>query len=130
MKQHGGSSVVMGLIEQIIEDSKKTEAEAIAGEKDAQSSYETFIKNSNTEIAELTTMITEKTKAIEGAKLDTEMAQNDLDATVDTLKSLAEYKADLHDQCDFVVKNFEIRQKARLNEIEAINEARLNEIEA
>merc|ERR1719299_116362 len=58
MKQHGGSSVVMGLIEQIIEDSKKTEAEAVAGEKDAQSSYETFIKNSNTEIAELTTMIT------------------------------------------------------------------------
>merc|ERR1719146_130324 len=40
MKQHGGSSVVMGLIEQIIEDSKKTEAAEVASEKEAQASYE------------------------------------------------------------------------------------------
>jgi len=124
MKQHGGSSVVMGLIEQIIEDSKKTEAEAVKAEAEAQTGYETFIKDSNAEVKSLTTMIVTKTKAIEGAKLDMENAESDLEATNAELKSLAEYLADLHDQCDFVVKNFDIRQKARLNEIEAIQEAK------
>jgi len=124
MKQHGGSSVVMGLIEQIIEDSKKTEAAEVASEKEAQASYETFITNTNEEIAGLTSMIIQKSKAVEGAKLDTQTAQGDLASTQAELESLAATKADLHDQCDFVVKNFDIRQKARLNEIEAIQEAK------
>merc|ERR1719146_107165 len=124
MKQHGGSSVVMGLIEQIIEDSKKTEAEAVKAEAEAQAGYETFVKDSNAEVASLTAMIVTKTKAIEGAKLDMENAESDLEATNAELESLAAYLADLHDQCDFVVKNFDIRQKARLNEIEAIQEAK------
>jgi len=124
MKQHGGSSVVMGLIEQIIEDSKKTEAAEVASEKEAQASYETFITNTNEEIAGLTSMIIQKSKSVEGAKLDTQTAQGDLASTQAELESLAATKADLHDQCDFVVKNFDIRQKARLNEIEAIQEAK------
>jgi len=123
-KQHGGSSVVMGLIEQIIEDSKKTEAEAVKAEAEAQAGYETFVKDSNGEVASLTAMIVTKTKATEGAKLDMENAESDLEATNAELESLASYLADLHDQCDFVVKNFDIRQKARLNEIEAIQEAK------
>jgi len=123
-KQNAGSSPVMGLIEQIIEDSKKTEAEEVKGEAAAQAGYETFIKDANEEIATLTTLINEKTKAIEGAKLDTETAKGDLAATEAELQSLADYLADLHGQCDFIVKNFDIRQKARLNEIEAIQQAK------
>merc|ERR1719265_2463067 len=123
-KQNAGSSPVMGFIEQIIEDSKKTEAEEVKGEAAAQAGYETFIKDANEEIATLTTLINEKTKAIEGAKLDTETAKGDLAATEAELQSLADYLADLHGQCDFIVKNFDIRQKARLNEIEAIQQAK------
>jgi len=43
---------------------------------------------------------------------------------VGELESLAAYEADLHDECDFVLKNFEIRQKARLQEMEAIQAAK------
>merc|ERR1719281_1982989 len=123
-KQNAGSSPVMGLIEQIIEDSKKTEAEEVKGEAAAQAGYETFIKDANAEIATLSTLINEKTKAIEGAKLETQTAKGDLEATEAELQSLAAYLADLHGQCDFIVKNFDIRQKARLNEIEAIGQAK------
>merc|ERR1719456_1539386 len=123
-KKNAGASPVMGLIEQIIEDSKATEAEAVKGEAEAQAAYETFVKDANMEIATLSTAILEKTKAIEGAKLETETAQSDLEATNNELADLAAYKDDLHAQCDFLIKNFTIRQNARLAEIEAIQEAK------
>jgi len=46
-KKNSGASPVIGMIEQIIEDSKALEAEAVAGEKEAQATYETFVKDSN-----------------------------------------------------------------------------------
>lgn len=123
-KQHGGASPVMGLIEQIIEDSKKLEAQAVKGEEEAQAGYEKFVKDANAEIDSLTNAIVRKSKSIETAKLDSETAHGDLEATNAELESLSLYLGDLHQQCDFVVKNFDIRQKARLNEIEAIQEAK------
>merc|ERR1719281_1189811 len=46
-KKNAGASPVIGMIEQIIEDSKALEAEAVKGEADAQATYETFVKDSN-----------------------------------------------------------------------------------
>merc|ERR1719240_617120 len=51
-KKNAGSGPVMGMIEQIVEDSKKLETEAVADEKQAQADYETFVKNSNAVIAD------------------------------------------------------------------------------
>jgi len=34
------------------------------------------------------------------------------------------YERDLHAQCDFVLKNFSIRQKARMQEVDAIQQAK------
>merc|ERR1719424_672079 len=47
MKSNAGASPVIGMIQQIIEDSKALEAEAVAGETEAQASYEKFVKDSN-----------------------------------------------------------------------------------
>merc|ERR1719321_2212537 len=47
MKKNAGASPVIGLIEQIIEESVQVEAEAMEGEKEAQADYETLIKDSN-----------------------------------------------------------------------------------
>jgi len=60
MKSNAGASPVMGMIAQIVEDSKKTEADAISTEKQAQSDYETFVKDSNDLIASLTEAVREK----------------------------------------------------------------------
>merc|ERR1719399_453792 len=114
----------MGLIEQIIEDSKTAEAEAVATEAKAQADYEKFVKDSTALQAQLATAITAKTAAIEGAKVESTTAGSDLRDTEEALESLAAYKADLHDQCDFLLKNFDIRQAARLKEIEAIQQAK------
>jgi hypothetical protein len=124
MKKNAGASPVMGLIQQIIEESKAVEQEAVAGEASAQADYETFVKDSNTLIDELTAAITSKTTGKAEADMSKAQAEADKQATEGELADLASYKADLHEQCDFVLKNFDVRQKARKLEIEAIQKAK------
>jgi len=123
-KTNAGASPVIGLIEQIIEDSKALESEATAGETEAQKSYEIFVKDSNDLIAELSESASAKTKAKATAEVNSETAKSDLESTMGELEGLSKYEADLHSDCDFVLKNFEIRQKARMDEMEAIQQAK------
>merc|ERR1711972_454789 len=69
-KANAGSSPVMGLIEQILEDSKALEAETTAGETKAQADYEAFVKDSTALIKSLQDAITSKTKATAAAESD------------------------------------------------------------
>jgi len=124
MKKNAGASPVIGLIEQIIEESVQVEKEAMEGEKSAQADYETFVKDSNNLIKELTTAITEKTKTKADAEAEKVSAEAEKKAAEAELEALAEVKADLHEECDFILKNFDLRQKARLQEMEAIAEAK------
>eukprot|EP00747_Dinoflagellata_sp_TGD_P136755 gnl/TRDRNA2_/TRDRNA2_175597_c0_seq16.p1 gnl/TRDRNA2_/TRDRNA2_175597_c0~~gnl/TRDRNA2_/TRDRNA2_175597_c0_seq16.p1 ORF type:complete len:416 (-),score=163.21 gnl/TRDRNA2_/TRDRNA2_175597_c0_seq16:49-1146(-) len=124
MKKNAGASPVMGMIQDIIEDSKELEAEAVAGEKQAQADYEKFVKDSNALISDLSTSVEEKTKAVAAANLDLEGAKSDHESAVSELEALAGVKQDLHGECDFVLKNFEVRQKARLAEMEGIAQAK------
>merc|ERR1719471_1628531 len=62
-KKNAGASPVMGLIEQIIEDSKKLVAEATEAEYKAQKEYEKFVTDSNAIIKQLSEDVDAKTKA-------------------------------------------------------------------
>merc|ERR1719235_2533671 len=97
------------MIEQIIADAKAMEAEAIRGEEDAQKAYEDFVNESE-----------EKAKA----EADKTEAEQELESTELELEELANYKLQLQESCDFVLKNFEIRQTARDEEIEALKQAK------
>merc|ERR1719446_1658970 len=123
-KTNAGASPVIGMIEQIVEDSKALEAEAVAGEKEGQATYETFVKDSNALIKQLSDSVAAKTKASAKATEDREQANSDLDSTNGELESLALTEEDLHGECDWTLKNFAARQKARLDEIEAIGQAK------
>merc|ERR1711862_317901 len=92
-KVNAGSSPVMGLIEQILEDSKALEAETTSTEFKAQADYEAFIKDSNALIKSLQDAVTSKSKATAAAKGDKADATSDLESTVGELDSLAEYDA-------------------------------------
>merc|ERR1712039_439677 len=123
-KNNAGASPVMGLLEQIIEDSKALESEATAAEYKAQADYETFVNDSNALINQLSASIASKEKATAAANLDKAETESDRENAIGELESLAAMAADLHQQCDWVVKNFDIRQKARLQEMEAIQAAK------
>jgi ABC-type transporter Mla subunit MlaD len=123
-KKNAGANPVIGMIEQIVEDSKKLEKDAVDAETEAQSHYETFVADSNALIKSLSDAIAAKTKAVAKATEDLEQGKSDLDSTIEELQSLAMTAHALHGECDWVVRNFELRQKARLQEMEAIGQAK------
>merc|ERR1719389_504591 len=49
--------------------------------------------------------------------------EQELSSVESDLESLTNENADLHKDCDFVLKNFELRQGARDGEIEALKQA-------
>jgi len=123
-KKNAAAGGVMGMIQQIINDAKAMEAEVIRSEEDAQKAYEDFVKDSNASIDEKSKDIVNKKESKATAEADQVEANKQLEATMLELEQLANAKADLHSSCDFVLKNFEIRQTARDEEIEALKQAK------
>jgi hypothetical protein len=124
MKPNQGSGGVMMLIQNIIDEAKEMETDALKAETDSQSGYEDFIKNSNAGIAEANKQITAKTddkSDTEGTKVG---AEGDLAAALTDAEKLATYKGELHTSCDFLMKNFDLRQTALTNEIEGLGQAK------
>jgi len=124
LKKNAASGGVMGMIQQIINDAKAMEAEAIRAEEDSQKSYEDFVKETNASIEEKSKAIVNKSE--EKAKSETDLTQSneDKESVMLELEQLSNYNAELHQSCDFVMKNFEIRQTARDEEIEALKQAK------
>merc|ERR1719163_1725491 len=111
------------MIEGILADSKKAEADAIKAEQNAQTTYETFMLDSNKALEkkgeQIMTLSGNRAKAEE----DLNMTNKDLAATNKKINSLADEREDLHGSCDFVIKNFKARQDARQAETDALKEA-------
>ena len=58
------------------------------------------------------------------AEADLVQAEEAKEGVVLELEQLSNYNGQLHTSCDFVVKNFELRQTARGEEIEALKQAK------
>mmetsp|Transcript_134243 Transcript_134243/g.233269 ORF Transcript_134243/g.233269 Transcript_134243/m.233269 type:complete len:706 (+) Transcript_134243:51-2168(+) len=115
---------VMGLIQQIIEDAKAEEHEAIVAETDAQKAYEAFVKATGASISYKEKEIINKGESKAHAESD-ESVGVDREASIeDTLNSLGETQHKIDESCDFVLANFKIRQAARDEEVEALKEAK------
>jgi len=123
-KKNAASGGVMGMIKTIIGDAKRAEADAIRGEEDSQKAYESFVKETNASIEQKTKDIANKSETKAGLEGDLTEANEKLAATNGDLDELAAYNAELHASCDFVIKNFEIRQTGRDEEVAALRQAK------
>merc|ERR1711935_540503 len=123
-KKNAASGGVMGMIQQIITDAKAMEAEAIRAEEDAQKAYEDFVKETNASIETKTKEIINKSEQKAKSETDLNQANQDKESVLLELEQLSNYNAELHQSCDFVMKNFEIRQTARDEEVEALKQAK------
>merc|ERR1719316_2503553 len=113
----------MGMMQQIIDDAKAMEAEAIRSEEDAQKAYEDFVKETNASVEAKSKDIVEKSDNKAQAESELVETKEAKEASMLELEQLSNYNAELHQSCDFVVKNFDIRQTARDEEIEALKQA-------
>merc|ERR1719247_1316468 len=118
-KKSGAAGGVMGMIQEIINDAKKMEADATRAEAEAQKAYEDLVTDTNGSIEEKTKSQVNKTEEKAKAEENLQQAITDKEAALLELEELSNYNAELHQNCDFIMKNFEIRQTARDEEIEA-----------
>merc|ERR1712050_201878 len=123
-KKNAASGGVMAMIEQIISDAKAMEAEAIRSEEDAQKAYEDFVKETNNSIEKKTKAIINKSEEKAKAETDHVEAKENHEGVMLELEQLSNYNAELHQSCDFVLKNFDLRQTARDEEVEALRQAK------
>lgn len=122
-KKSGGAGGVMSMIEKLILDTKAITADSKKTESEAQAAYEALVADTNESAADLMASVTSKTKDKAQAKKDLSMTNEDLAEAVTELEELGKYNADVHAECDYVLKNFMIRQKGRAEEIESLQQA-------
>merc|ERR1719171_2081878 len=123
-KKSGGGSGGMGMLPQIINDAKQMEVDTIRAEEDAQKAYEDFVKDTNGSIEANKKAIVNKSEEKAKAEADLRQAEEDHEGVMLELEQLSNFNGELHTSCDFVLKNFEIRQTARSEEIEALKQAK------
>jgi len=123
-EKHGSSGGVLELLRNIIADADRLEDEAMHDEQEAQTTYAEFASNTNGSIKTHQESIVAKSEAVAKAEVNLSESKEDLNGTMDNLEKLMGLNNQLHISCDFVLKNFDIRQTARSEEIESINQAK------
>merc|ERR1719221_1707738 len=123
-KSGQSSNGVIAMIDLLVADLDKDIQTSEVEEKDAQKDYETFMSDSSEKRALDSKAITDKS----AAKAETE---TELQADEDTKKSkmfeameTAKYIGGLHEECDWLLKNFDARKAARSGEIDALGKAK------
>jgi len=122
-KSEGGGGAV-ALLTQILGDAKVLEAEAVKDEQKGQETYEQFVRDTNKSIAAKGKAIVNKSQDKAKAEQDMGNAKTDLQQQSAELATLGNSRKDLKIQCDFLLKNFDVRQQARDEEIEALKQAK------
>jgi len=123
-KPNAGASGIMSMIEKLIYDAKDLVAASKKAEMEAQTAYEQLTADTNQSQADLAQAVVEKTKAKAKAHKEKLGAESDLMDNVDELEGLHKYETDVHEECDYLLKNFMARQQARGEEIEGLQQAK------
>jgi len=123
-KPNAGASGIMSMIEKLIFDAKDLVKQSKASEMEAQTAYEQLNADTNQSMADLASAVVEKTAAKAKAHKDRLGAESDLADTINELEGLHKYEADVHQECDYLLKNFMARQEARQEEITGLQQAK------
>merc|ERR1719269_357404 len=123
-EKSSGAGGVMGMLEQIIGETKTMEADAVKAETDAQKAYEAFVKDANASMEENTRDITNKSEEKATAEADKVAEEEALAAALNEQQELMNENADLHKSCDFTLDNFDARQAALDQEMDGLREAK------
>jgi len=123
-KKGESSTGVIAMIDLLVADLDKEMQEAEVMETDAQKEYEEMMSDSAAKRAQDSKSVTDKTAA---KAAEEEALQAETDKKADTTKELAmtlQYIGELHGECDWLLKYFDVRKSARTSEIEALGRAK------
>jgi len=120
----GTSGGVMGLLTMIIADAERTQTEMQSDENSAQSDYAANVAATTAAIEAGRQAIAEKETQSADAKAEKSETEESQSANAQSLASLNELLNGIHNQCDYIIKYFDIRQKSRAEEVDSIEEAK------
>merc|ERR1719238_1733603 len=122
-KKSEESNGIIAMMDALIKDLDKEMTEAELTEKDAQGDYEAMMKDSAEKRAEDSKSMTDKQGAL--ADLETGLGQqkDDLASTKKELGATVQYIGTLHNECDFILKYYDMRKEARAGEIDSLEKA-------
>lgn len=115
---------VMQMMEKLIYQAKDMEKEATKGEQEAQSAYEGLVATTDGSVSALMKEVVTMSSNLADSKQEKATTEGDLKDTNAELAGLEKYNANLHGECDYVLKNFDARQMARQQEVEALLQAK------
>lgn len=123
-ENNAGGNTVLTLLQTIMHDTKTLETETIRAEEDAQKAYEGFVAETDSSVETKTKARIDAEEDKAKKEVDLGDAQEEREGLQFTLDGLQVENTDTHKQCDFVLKNFEVRQEARDQEVEALRQAK------
>merc|ERR1712224_1043424 len=109
-KKSEESGGVIAMIDLLVKDLDKEMTEASAEEKDAQSDYERFMKESADKRAEDSKSLADKTAAKADMEAQLEKQKTEKAATTKELGATLAYIASLHAECDWLVQYAGVRK--------------------
>merc|ERR1711953_1053880 len=104
------------MMDLLIADLDKEMTEAETEEKDAQEDYEQTMKDSK--------LLGEKESTKADLEADLETHTEDKASTAKELMATLKYIQSLHNECDWLLKYFDVRKEARTSEIDALGKAK------
>jgi len=123
-KNTEGGNGVVAMIDLLIKDLEKEITEAEFTEKDSQQDYERMMADASAKRAEDSKSITDKAVAKSDMAVELEESKAAKESAKKTLMATEEYISNLHADCDWLIKYFNIRQEARTGEIDALSKAK------
>jgi len=123
-KKSEDTNGVMAMVNLLVKDLDKEMTEAETAEKDAQADYETLMADSADKRKADSKSLNEKTSAkaeLEGALEDHKEAKKE---AAKELMGTMKYIQQLHTECDWLVKYYDVRKEARDGEIDSLGKAK------
>merc|ERR1719272_2926912 len=115
---------VIAMIDLLVADIDKEVQIMEVDEKDTQKDYESFMQDASDKRAQDSKSITDKEAA--QAETETELQTSTDDKKSKTIEAMetAKYIGGLHEECDWLLANFDARKAARTGEIDALGKAK------
>jgi len=123
-KKSEESMGVISMIDILISDLEKELVASETEENDAQADYETCMRDSALKRTKDSKLLMQKEATKAEMKTDLDTHTDDKAAASKELMSTHQYIQQLHTECDFLVKYYDVRKEARTSELDALGKAK------
>jgi chromosome segregation ATPase len=123
-QKSGESGGVIAMVNLLIKDLDKEMTEAETDEKNAQSDYETMMKESAAKRSTDSKSLTRKVSTLADTEAELESLKEAKESAGSELMALTKYIASLHTECDWLLQYHSVRKEARADEIDSLGKAK------